>query len=298
MKPQPLWQLSVQIAPQAQEAVSELLQRLFDRPAVVQTHLPSGRTWAIVFLDAPEQWSAPQRAALQAGLAQIRRAGLDIGPGTVSFRWLPPQDWAESWKRHFRPLTIGPALLIKPSWSRARPRPGQAVVRLDPGISFGTGHHPTTRFCLDQIVAARRPDTVQSFLDIGTGSGILAIAAAKLGFRPVQALDVDPEAVATAQANARQNRVSLRIQCMDLAELSLKPARRYDLVCANLTSNLLIRHAQRIIRQVEPGGRLVLAGILQVEFRQVRRAYEQAHLRLLCTRCGGPWQSVAFSVGT
>lgn len=294
MKPRALWQLSVEMAPEAEEPVAALLEQVFDRRPVVQTHLESGRTWATVFLDGPTEWSAARRAALHMGLALVRQAGVTLGPGTVSFRRVAAQDWAEAWKQHFRPQAIGSALLVQPSWSRRRPEPGQAVVRLDPGLSFGTGQHPTTRFCLQQIVTAKKLGGTGSLLDIGTGSGILAIAAAKLGFNPVDALDVDPEAVQTAQANARQNRVAIRVRCMDLADLPLAPTRPYDLVCANLTAKLLTAHADRISRQVRPGGRLVLAGILQFEFHQLRRIYERAGLRLVLTRLGGPWQSGLF----
>lgn len=294
MKPRPLWQLSVEIAPEAEEPVTALLEQVFERPPVVQTDLESGRTWVTVFLDAPEQWSTARRAAFELGLAQIRQSGVSLGPGRVSFRRLAAKDWAESWKRHFQPLSIGSALLIKPTWSHRRPKPGQAVVRLDPGLSFGTGQHPTTRFCLQQIVAAKKLGGGQSFLDIGTGSGILAIAAAKLGFKPVEALDSDPDAVRTAKANARKNRVRVRVRCMDLARLPLRPARRHDLVCANLTGELLRAHAQRIARQLQPGGRLVLAGVLRSEFKPLCRMYQKAGLRLLLSRLDGPWESGLF----
>src|SRR5439155_23112501 len=115
----------------------------------------------------------------------------------------------------------GLALLLKPSWSRCRARRGQAVVVLDPGLSFGTGQHPTTRFCLEQIVARRTQDRGQSFLDMGTGSGILAIAAAKLGYHPVAAFDVDAHAVRIARANARKNGVAdtLHPRRQDLRQL-------------------------------------------------------------------------------
>lgn len=294
MKPQALWQVSIEIDPQAEEPVTNLLEQVFGRRPVVHTQVESGRTWAAVFLEAAGEWSTTRRAALHMGLALLRQAGLQLGPGTVSFRRLAAKDWAEAWKQQFHPVSIGSALLIKPSWSQRRPKPGQAVVRLDPGLSFGTGQHPTTRFCLQQIVAAKKLGGGKSFLDIGTGSGILAIAAAKLGFKPVDALDVDPEAVQTAQANARKNRVTIRVWCMDLGRLPLAPPRPYHLVCANLTAKLLTAHARRIIRQVRLGGRLVLSGVLQLEFQQVRRIYERAGCRLLLSRLGGPWQSGLF----
>jgi ribosomal protein L11 methyltransferase len=172
-------------------------------------------------------------------------------------------------------------------------------------LSFGTGQHPTTSFCLSQIVVAtprRRPNcdegvaATKSFLDIGTGSGILAIAAAKLGFAPVHAFDFDPEAVRVAKANARKNRVDAccKITRADITKLPLKPAGQYDLVCANLISNLLIAERRRIVNRLKPDGTLVLAGILAVEFGEVQAAFEKLELKLTAKRVENEWCSGAF----
>jgi ribosomal protein L11 methyltransferase len=242
---------------------------------------------------------------MAARLAQIKKCGLKIGPGKITIAKVRREDWAESWKRHFKPIEIGDALLVKPSWSKRRPRKNQAVVILDPGLSFGTGQHPTTAFCLHQIVAAvcdrrsRRSQSTaasKSFLDIGTGSGILAIAAAKLGYQPVHAFDFDVEAVRVARANARANHVrsSLKIEHGDVSKLPLCPARKYDLICANLISDLLIAEKCRIAAQLNRGGTLVLAGILKTEFPLVQKAFAQLGLKLVCRRIGKEWRSGSF----
>jgi len=222
------------------------------------------------------------------------------------------EDWSESWKRHFKAIEIGNALLIKPSWIKGKPRKNQAVVILDPGLSFGTGQHATTSFCLHQIVAAvgRPPQTpkvskdaalcrgaaTKSFLDIGTGSGILAIAAAKLGYQPVRAFDFDPESVRVALANARVNQVAGRIKITqeDVMKQPMRPARQYDLVCANLISNLLIAERRRIVAQVKPGGTLVLAGILKSEFAQVQTAFAELGLKFVTGKNEKEWRSGSF----
>src|SRR6266478_6025913 len=191
----PLWQVSVTTSIEAEEAVMALVEYLFGQPPSV--YIAADSQTAAVSVHCPKlpQSAAELRATLRTGLRQIRRCGLNIGPARITIRKVRREDWAESWKKHFQPLEIGRALLIIPSWSRRRPRAGQAVVVLDPGLSFGTGQHPTTAFCLEQIVARRQIGGRQSFLDIGTGSGILAIAAARLGYRPVRAFDLDPAAV-------------------------------------------------------------------------------------------------------
>jgi ribosomal protein L11 methyltransferase len=146
------------------------------------------------------------------------------------------------------------------------------------------------------LVARRGSGLRQSFLDVGFGSGILAIAAAKLGYGPVRGLDSDPQALSAANANARRNRVAsaLRLQLRDLARLPLRPARTFSLVCANLTADLLLAHRRRLAAQLAPGGVLVLAGILKTEFPAIRRAFKATGLKPLAGQASGPWRSGAF----
>jgi ribosomal protein L11 methyltransferase len=195
-------------------------------------------------------------------------------------------------------MEFGRALLVKPTWIRRRPRAGQQVVVLDPGLSFGTGQHPTTRFCLAQIVACRLPDAAQSLLDIGTGSGLLAIAAAKLGYRPVEAYDFDADAVRVGRANARLNKVSrtVRLSQRDLTREPPRSVQKFDVVCANLIHDLLIAERARILGRLRPYGTLVLAGILRGQFSAVVRAYREAGLRLTATKRENEWQSGAFAM--
>ncbi|MCW5553235.1 MAG: 50S ribosomal protein L11 methyltransferase [Verrucomicrobiae bacterium] len=291
-----LWQISIATTAEAEEAVADLLCRRFGRPASTHTDFESGLTTVSVYCEArPTNWPE-QRATLGEGLRQISCCGLAIGMGKVSIRKIPRENWAESWKRHFKPLAIGDALLIKPSWSRRRPRRGQALVVLDPGLSFGTGHHPTTKFCLRQLTVERQAGKTQSFLDIGTGSGILAIAAIKQGYRPVHAFDFDAAAVRVARENAQLNQVTAhaRITRRDVTKLPFQATHRYDVVGANLISTLLITERQRIAARVKVTGLLVLAGILKSEFEAVRTVYEQLGFRLVASKAGREWHSGAF----
>lgn len=293
MTPRPLWKVSVTTLPQAEDAVAELLAAVFGQPASSYTDVDSGTTEVAAYLTSAQ----PALEQVQAGLARIRECGLDTGRATISLRKVRREDWAESWKRHFKPIAIGRALLLRPSWSRHRAGKGQAEVTLDPGLSFGTGQHPTTAFCLRQLVQHRpREGERRSLLDIGTGSGILAVAAAKLSYAPVEAFDFDPEAVRVAQANARKNRVSHKVQIArrDVRKMPLRSARRFSLVCANLTANLLLEERKRILARLEPGGVLVLAGILEREFQEVQRAYEAAGVWLAGSRREKEWRSGAF----
>jgi ribosomal protein L11 methyltransferase len=167
---------------------------------------------------------------------------------------------------------------------------------LNPGLSFGTGQHPTTAFCLREIARRRHLGTGESFLDIGTGSGILAIAAAKLGYWPVNAFDFDPDAVKIARVNAQRNGVGRKIRFWrgDAARLALRPVRKFDLICANLISTLLIAERRRIAAQLKSGGRLVLAGILKSEFTSVEKYFAQLNLKLVSAKTEKEWRSGAF----
>lgn len=291
-----MWQLSVTVTPEAEEAVTEYLSALFGHSASSYTDLESGLTTVAVYLEKKPPWNALARAELLNLLEKIACDGLTVGPAKVRLSCLPRQDWAESWKQHFRALEVGSVLLVKPSWIRRRPRADQSMIILDPGLSFGTGQHPTTDFCLQQVVSFRPRAQPQSFFDLGTGSGILALAAARLGYSPVKAIDFDPEAVRIARANGRLNGLagSVDFEQQDVARLSRRPVQTYTLVCANLTADLLIEHRDRILTQMADRSVLVLAGILDREFHLVRRSYEHAGCRLLRSRKKGEWQSGVF----
>jgi ribosomal protein L11 methyltransferase len=264
--------------------------------AASYTDVETGISTVTVYFEERPQLSRTESAQLAAGFRWIRECGLKVGQPKLSIKRLPPQDWAESWKKHFHPIEIGSALLIKPSWSKQRQKRGQATIILDPGLSFGTGQHPTTEFCLRELVRRRKAGMEQTFLDIGTGSGILAIAAAKLGYGPIEAFDFDPEAIRVASANAKVNRVLHKIHFseQDVTRLRRRGA-KYSLVCANLISNLLIAARERILARLRDDGTLVLAGILRKEFEEVQSVYEEAGLELIKSGVQKEWRSGTFA---
>jgi ribosomal protein L11 methyltransferase len=296
MKNEPLWEVSIVTSLEAEDATAELAGRIFNRAAAVYTNEETKITIVSVFCQKRSEWTPEKRTALSTGLKLIRSSGLNLGAGTVLTRRVAREDWAESWKRHFKPIKIGSRLLIKPGWIKHRPRKNQAVVVLNPGLSFGTGNHPTTAFCLHELAAGRTDGTAQSFWDLGTGSGILAIAAVKLGYVPVRAVDFDPAAVRVARENAKTNGVLQKIKLarQDITKVPVSSREKYDFICANLISNLLVAEKRRIINRLRNNGWLVLAGILKTEFAHVQHAYEQMGLKLAAIRIEGEWQSGAF----
>ena len=170
------------------------------------------------------------------------------------------------------------------------------MVVLDPGLSFGTGHHATTEFCLKELAACRRARTRQSLLDIGTGSGILAIAAAKLGYSPVEAFDYDPEAILVSIQNAKRNHVENRVRPRreDLTRLPVKSRRKWDVICANLTADLLGSEARKIRARLNAGGQLIVAGLLESEFEKFCKKISIFRLTLEKSGLKEKWQSGRF----
>jgi ribosomal protein L11 methyltransferase len=289
-------QLSVTLASEMEEPVAALLERFTGEPPVSFRREGAKVTELSCYLRRSPAKLAALREKFSAGLQALREMGLKCSTTPLILKSIPKEDWAESWKKHFPPLEIGSALLLKPSWNRRKAKPGQVELILDPGLSFGTGHHPTTEFCLRQVVKWRPRKQPRSLLDMGTGTGILAIAAVKLGYLPVRAFDFDPESVRVAGENAAANdaAAAMKITRKDLTRLPLASRERYDVVCANMEFDLLLRETNRILNRLKPGGVLVLAGILKKQYAQVRQAYEKAGLKMIATRGQKEWQSGAF----
>ena len=232
-------------------------------------------------------------AAAAPGVAQAVRAAAAIAGFEVSptVEALPAADWAEAWKRFFHVERVSPRIVIRPSWEAYAAAPGEAVLTLDPGMSFGTGKHPTTRACLQLLDALAAGDLSRPVLDMGCGSGILAIAARKLGFSHVRGFDYDPDAVAVARANAAANGLDIPFEARDLASNLDQGA----LVLANILGPVLIEHAAEVACAVLPGGALIASGILEALYPDVRAAFEAHGLREARSILIGEWRTGLFS---
>ena len=222
--------------------------------------------------------------------AAAAAARLDTGPAP-QLAELADQDWGEAWKKGLVPMTIGRAY-VRPSWIDAPVPAGLAEIVLDPGMAFGTGTHPTTSLCLAALsdLLGSRPGA--RVLDVGTGSGLLAIAASKLGAGLVVGNDNDPIAVRVARENAALNGVALTFDERDVGE---QPG-PFDLVLANILANTLVALAPAIAAQLAPGGVVLLSGILTPQEGEVRQAYLAAGLRPVPggDRRQGEWSLLAM----
>jgi ribosomal protein L11 methyltransferase len=201
-------------------------------------------------------------------LPSLPEGSASVGGVTVEVRGEEvPEDWAERWKRFHVPVLIDGRLYVRPPWEQPAVRPGVVEVVIDPGQAFGTGTHPTTRLCLELMLGLPRPRGTP-FADLGCGSGVLAIAAAKLGFGPVSAFDADRAAVAATDANARANGVLLeRVERLDLRSGAIPVA---DVVAANLMRPLLLRLSERMQGGVQT---MIVSGLLDHEADEVAAAF-------------------------
>ncbi len=280
--------------PAAGGAVGALLESIFGTTASVWSEDRSNEAKVTVYLER-DSVASGEEALLGQGLEILRAAGVDVGAGNWAVQRVKREDWSESWKKHFSPIEVGDRLLVKPEWEEIEPKLAQAVVILNPGMSFGTGHHATTLFCLKQLAECMPVGGGKSLLDAGTGSGILAISAAKLGYAPVEAWDFDPVAVGVARRNAEQNGLGQALAFEDRDLTKMPPGgRQYDVVCANLMSELLVAEKSKLASWLAPTGRLVLAGVLLEQFAQVEAAFCGLGMELVATETLDEWRSGAF----
>jgi ribosomal protein L11 methyltransferase len=209
---------------------------------------------------------------------------------------LPGEDWSETWKSFFKPLIIGKNIVIKPSWEPYELKPGQVLIEIDPGRAFGTGRHPSTALCLEILElilgesSRKKMDSLTSVLDVGTGSGILGIAAARLGARRVLGLEIDPEAVKVAAKNLLRNGVegTMSVSSIPLHQLD----ETYDLVIANLTAPVITQMAAMLCRCVSPEGWLVLSGILKGEVHEVVKSFRAHYFKELDIWTREEWRAI------
>lgn len=302
-------ELTVEADAEAVEAVSEILGRVatggttvepaFDlvdeglgaridpeRPAVVRGYVPAGDGSAAVAADAAAAQVAEALGHLQAfGLREI---------GQLRTRTVAEVDWADAWRTFFPVMRLGRRLVIRPTWREHSPQGDDVVLALDPGMAFGTGLHPTTRLCLAALdrLADEGRSAKGRVLDVGCGSGILAIAALKLGWVTALGVDIDPIAVEATLANAARNELEGRLTARVGSLPSGEPP--FDLVLANLVAGVLIPLAPALRAELRAGGGMLASGIFIDREAEVVAAFEAEGLTVADRTAEGDWVALTL----
>lgn len=306
-------EMSVRAAPETVEAISELMSRNVSGGVAIeepydllddgQVHVPVPGAQVTIRAYVPDDAEGVEsRQRIEEGLWHLRQV-MPNSIGELEVRRLAEEDWANAWKEYYHVLHLGRRTVIKPSWLDYTPQAGEVVVELDPGMAFGTGLHPTTRNCLMALEDALHPG--DTMLDVGTGSGILATAAVKLGASKVLALDISTVAVEAARENAARNGASdvVEVRLATLEGAGGEPFAPlpdhldtlgeeigvFDVVVANIIARVIAQLAPALVRAVRPGGTLIASGIIAERRAEAEEPLREAGLQDLHDIVEGDW---------
>ncbi len=289
--------------------IAEVVSALDDVPALEELMLAAGYDVSSYsnletglghsYVVCENETAARETVTALSALSEDWRDCLSAPVKSVDYLRLAREDWAESWKRFFHTFRASERLVVKPSWEEYAAGPGDLVLELDPGMCFGTGYHGTTKACLQYLDELAAKHGRMSFMDAGTGSGILSIGAHLLGYSPVVAFDYDPQAVTTAAANlagAGFGGQTTIIEADVTRDVPLPPCR---VVAANILAVVLVEAAERILALVEhreTDGYLILSGILAGQYPEVRERFTALGAEELSNRTIAEWQSGLFRI--
>ncbi|MBM3945042.1 MAG: 50S ribosomal protein L11 methyltransferase, partial [SAR202 cluster bacterium] len=226
-----------------------------------------------------------RRSRIQVGVMLVSQLA-PVSP--LKEREMEEEEWQDAWKKHFHVLHVGRRIVIVPTWRQHKPGKSEVVIRLDPGMAFGTGHHPTTRMCLEALEQLVRPG--MAVLDVGCGSAILSVAAARLGAARVLGLEIEPVAAQTGLRNAALNEASETVTVLEgsLPNPAAAPA-FYDIVAANISAKVIIGLADEMAAVAKPGGMLLASGILTERMDEVRGRLDAAGFEIENVQVDGDW---------
>lgn len=263
--------------------VDDSLMALKDKESNVKFYLPDNLQGIEAFNQI--------KASLE-GLREINK-GIDLGRLAIEVGNVNEEDWSTAWKKYYHPTKIGQRLVVVPCWEDYTLKDGEVRVTLDPGMAFGTGTHETTRLCMQLLEEVVKPNT--SMLDIGTGSGILAITALLLGAKAAVGVDIDELSVKIAQENADLNHVGeqIKLVCGDLTD---KISGRYDVLCANIVADVIIRLSRDIKQFMHENSVLLVSGIIDERCDEVVEALESQGLALEQSVTENGWVAMRLSL--
>ena len=298
-------EVNVAVTHEAVEAVADMLTSIGSKGVVIEdpqliNDLRNSGTWELC--DIPEQENTEvvtvsayyaddeklekRLAEIDEQLALIEERIGKYRFGNTRFRKVSEQDWANEWKQYFHVTHVGKSLVIKPSWEEYAPKEGEHVIEIDPGMAFGTGTHHTTNMMMERLEKVITPDS--TVFDVGTGSGILAIAAAMLGAKSVKAVDIDAVAVRVAKENVADNGLSDQIEVRE-GDLLHGTEGKADVIIANIIADIVIMLLQDIPQKLNDDGVLLASGIIEERMPDVEAAAQAQGLYVDAVDHRGGW---------
>ncbi|TCS83742.1 50S ribosomal protein L11 methyltransferase [Tepidibacillus fermentans] len=302
-------EITIHTTQEAIEAVANILHEagaggvIIEDPEVLEREWesPYGEVYELSPEDFPEEGVYvkayfPLNSYLMETVEQIKSAinnlltyDINIGAGHVSISEVNEEDWASGWKKYYKPVQVSEKILITPTWEEVEEKPGQHVIELDPGMAFGTGTHPTTVMCIQALEKVINGD--EKVIDVGCGTGVLSIAAAKLGAKHVLALDLDEVAVKSAKLNIKLNHVD---QMVEVKQNNLLDhiEDQVEIVVANILAEVILRFVNDVARVLKPNGYFIASGIIQSKSELVKEVIEREGLVIEETLTQEDW--IAF----
>lgn len=305
-----MWsEISIHTTHEAVEAISNILHEAGAGGVVIEDSLMLSTEWDTTFGEmyelSPEDFPKegvyvkaylPVNSFLAETIDQIKDAlnnlmlyDIDYGPGTVTLAEIHEEDWATAWKQYYKPVAITNNITITPTWEEYQKREDELVIELDPGMAFGTGTHPTTRLCIMELEKyVKEGDTVY---DVGCGSGVLAVVAAKLGAKSVVAFDIDSVAVSSTNINAALNKVDHLVSPRqnNLLDKITEPV---NIIVANIIAEIIIRFAKDIPPLLKSNGYFIASGIIVQKEQDVKEALEAIGLTIVEVNYENDWLSI------
>ena len=304
-------QVSLKVTHEAVEAVAELLREVGARNGVeiedplLLNELREHATWELCDIPAQENTEVvtvtayyPENQELQQRLEAIENGMQEIEArlgkcrfGATLFRQISEKDWANQWKQFFHTKRVGKRTVIKPTWETYEPQEGDLVISLDPGMAFGTGTHATTSMCIQRLEELVNPDC--TVFDVGTGSGILAMTAALLGAKTVEAVDIDAKAVEVAKENIALNGLSDRIDVKQ-GNLLDDTNGQADIIIANIIADIIILVLPEVAAKLAPGGKFLASGVIEERFPDVEVAAKEQGFQILQVSRKAGWTAITM----
>ncbi len=286
--------ISVKTSRESEEAISNLLMEMGSGGVHIEDENSISDEIAVTAYFPPDDMIGERVSKITRLLENMRQMNMNMGSKRISLESVDEQDWVERWKEFFKPLPIGRRILVSPSWEDVSEFASRDIlIRIDPGMAFGTGGHSTTLLCLELLEDVLKGG--EKVADVGTGSGILSIAAIKLGARAVTAIDVDEKATVIAKENSQRNGVSDRI-CVVCGELLNTVDGEYDVIVSNICSKVLSSMIPDFKSYLSVDGKLILSGILKREVSEIHNQLKSNGLMVLETRFDEEWAAILAKV--